>query len=212
MIAIMLLAAASAVMAALECPSAPPPTECGKGYAGTAVTYEAAALSCTPPPGSLFPLGATPVQCTTPSASCSMMVAVADTKAPMTFCPYFGGCKTLLAQLLPSGQCVAYVPDLRSIVFAGDECSRFADLKFEQSPVQHSWIQASPATPLVKVSTAVRDVSGNHKTCHVPSCVDFSACGVANSLETLASAADAKRYQDWVVGLDQSVRVLFANL
>jgi hypothetical protein len=211
---IALLATVTTAMAALQCPNAPPVTECHR-YAGTAVTFESAALTCTPASGSLFQVGATPVQCTdgaTSTASCDMLVAVADTKAPITFCPNLGGCKTLLAQLLPSGQCVAYVPDLRSTVFAGDECSRFADLTFDQSPSPHSWIHVSPTSPLVRVSTAVRDVSSNHKTCHLPSCVDFSACGITNSLETLATAAaDAKRYLDWAAGLDQSVRFLFCG-
>ena len=80
---------------AISCP-ANITTTAATGQCGAMVNYSApitsgdcgAPVTCTPPSGSLFAVGTTTVNCTTPSQnSCSFNVTVRDTQAPAVTCP-----------------------------------------------------------------------------------------------------------------------------
>jgi hypothetical protein len=66
------------------------PNQCGAvtAYAAPTTAGTCGTITCAPPSGSFFPVGATPVLCQTASEdSCSFSVTVNDTQAPVITCP-----------------------------------------------------------------------------------------------------------------------------
>jgi subtilisin-like proprotein convertase family protein len=83
-----------AVACTITCPAnitvSNDPNQCGAivNYPAPMTTGSCGTVTCSPPSGSFFPVGSTPVNCTTTAGpSCSFTVTVNDTQPPSITCP-----------------------------------------------------------------------------------------------------------------------------
>jgi uncharacterized repeat protein (TIGR01451 family) len=110
-------------------------------------------VTCSPPSGSSFPVGATEVNCSsTEGPTCSFTVTVFETTPPtITTC---ASNKTVVANANDEG----VIPSLTGEVVATDNCS---PIVVSQSPVAGTVVGLGDTT----VTITVEDSSGNRATC-----------------------------------------------
>lgn len=138
--------------------------KCGAvvNYTIPAANGECGAVTCAPPSGSLFTVGATTVTCTSASAwACSFTVTVTDTDAPQ-----INGDQLKAQSANAAANCQASIPDVREIVRAqsSDNCTASALLTISQSPVAGSSVSGKGLYP---ISVTVKDANNNSQTCVV---------------------------------------------
>jgi len=134
-------------------------------------------VTCVPPSGSTFPLGTTPVTCSSVDAcgnlaTCTFTVTVLDVTAPsITVC---APAQTISAD----ANCQAFVPNLTGAVVATDNCG---PVTVTQSPLAGTVIGTGPTV----VTLTATDGSNNTATCTTTITVNDTT---APSITTCANA------------------------
>lgn len=133
------------------------PGECGASitFAATATdNCPGVAVTCSPPSGTLFPIGTTTVTCTATDGAgnqdvCTFSVTVTDASAPVAQCP------ADITQAADSGMCGAVV------TFTADASDNCPGATVICSPASGSFFDIGPTT----VTCTATDAAGNVDTC-----------------------------------------------
>src|SRR5205807_309857 len=114
--------------------------------------------SCSPPPGSFFPIGTTTITCTEESASCMFTVTVNDTQPPTITCP------ANITATASSSCPIATGAPVNFTVTASDNCPGVTFVCKDQNNVVVTSGSQFPVGTTTVTCTAT-DASGNTASC-----------------------------------------------
>lgn len=132
--------------------------QCGAvvNYAAPTTNGTCGTVNCSPATGSFFPVGTTPITCTSQAGqSCTFTVTVNDTQPPGLTCP-----ANLSLSADVDANCQAPVPDAVALVTATDNCP---GKTVTQDPAAGAMVGVG-ANPITVTAT---DISGNTAQCIV---------------------------------------------
>jgi subtilisin family serine protease len=174
----------------IVCPSDPSAVN-GTGQCGALVNYpsptasgDCGAVNCSPASGSIFPVGSTPVSCTTQSGpSCGFTVNVSDTQLPTISCPSNVTATTTSS----NGTTVTY--GTPSVL---DNCS---GASASCTPASGSLFPIGSTT----VTCTATDASTNSQSCSFTVTVNLTTCtpGAPASLTAIGSSRPAMVTLNW---------------